>query len=187
MVPSGGASSSHLSAQQQADTVDVEGHNGKRHHAGKAIGAQGTDPIETPMLQIVDRRFSRRVLTAHGDKHRVLFAFPVDLRQAPLSRQHVVIQKLVENEPVLGTVEAAVEAAPAKLGEARLGLPDHRLGMVAALPHDLVVQDEALDVLQHADRNPEFHRRAGLALRDPPRMGLEDREHLLVIKGSSRP
>ena len=43
------------------------------------------------------------------------------------------------------------------------------------------------DVLQHADRNPRFHRRAGLALRDPPRMGLEDREHLLVIKGSSRP
>ena len=99
--------------------MDVEGHDGKRHRAGKAIGPEGTDPIETPMLQIVDRRFNRRMLTAHGDKHRVLFAFPVDLRQAPLSRQHVVIQKLVETQPVFGTVEAAVEAAPAKVGDGR--------------------------------------------------------------------
>ena len=112
------------------------------------------------MLQIVNRRFNRRMLTAYDDKHPVLLAFPVDLRQALLSRQHVVIQKLVETKPVFGAAEAAVEAAPAKVGEARLGLPDHRLGIVhvAALPHDLVVQDEASEVLQHADRNPEIHR-----------------------------
>ena len=54
------------------------------------------------MLQIVNRRFNRRMLTAHDDKHRVLLAFPVDLRQALLSRQHVVIQKLVETKPVFG-------------------------------------------------------------------------------------
>ncbi len=52
------------------------------------------------MLQIVDRRFNCRMLTAHSDKHCVLSAFPVGLRKAPLSRQHIVIRKLVENEPV---------------------------------------------------------------------------------------
>ena len=92
--------------------MDIEGHNGKRYHAGKAIGAEGTDPVETPMLQIVDLR----MLTADGGKHRVLFAIPVDLRQAPLSRQYVVIQKLVETKPVFGAAEAPVEAAPAKVG-----------------------------------------------------------------------
>ena len=43
-----------LSAQQQADAVDVEGDDGERHHAGKAIGSEGTNPVEAPMLQIVD-------------------------------------------------------------------------------------------------------------------------------------
>ena len=148
--PSGGASSSRALAQQQADAVDVEGHDGKRHHAGKAVGPEGADPIETALLEIVDRRFHRRVLPAHGDEHLVLLAFPVGLRGPSLARQHVVIKQLVEPNPVGGAVEPAVEAAHAKVGEACLGTDDHRLGVVdvAALPHDLVVQDEAVVVFQ---------------------------------------
>ena len=44
------------------------------------------------------------------------------------------------------------------------------------------MEDELVLVLDHADRNPQFHRPARLALRDPARVRLEDGEHLLLVR-----
>ena len=42
-------------------------------------------------------------------------------------------------------------------------------------------------VLDKGDRNPEFYRRARLALADPASMLLEDREHLLLVSNRLAP
>ena len=47
---------------------------------------------------------------------------------------------------------------------------------------DLVVQDELILILDQGDRDPEFHRRTRLALRNPARVFLENRENLLFVR-----
>ena len=44
------------------------------------------------------------------------------------------------------------------------------------------MKDELILVLDEGDRNPEFNRRARLALRNPARVFLEDREDLLLVR-----
>ena len=47
---------------------------------------------------------------------------------------------------------------------------------------DLAVQDKLMLILQVAHRQPQLRLHACLALADPPRMRLVDREHLLLVR-----
>jgi len=53
---------------------------------------------------------------------------------------------------------------------------------VRALPHRPVMQHEAMPVLRDARRNARPDRGSGPALRDPPGVGPEDREHPLLLR-----
>jgi len=81
-------------------------------------------------------------------------------------------------------VEAPVETDTPQFRPVPLRGLDHRHRMVHVrpLPHHPVMQDEAMPVLRDAHRNARPDRRSGPALRDPPGMGLEDREHLLLLR-----
>ena len=90
-------------------------------------------------------------------------------------------------DPVLRTVKAPVEAPRPQIGIPRLGFPDHRRRHVLALPEDPVVQDELMLVLDESAGHSQFHRRARLALQNPARVLLEDREHLLRVRNRLAP
>ena len=77
-----------------------------------------------------------------------------------------------------------VEAARPQVREPLLGRPHQRHCRidVLAVPQHLVVKDEPILVLDQRHRDSELHRRARLALRDPSRVRLEDREDLLLMR-----
>ena len=124
-VPSGGASSPCLAAQQKADTVDVQGDHGEGDDAGKAHGASCQNPVEAAVLEVVDRRFHCRMLTSHRHEFFAPLALPLSLVQVAFLRQHVVIEQFVEADSVLGAVKAVVEAHCAEIGKPLLASLDH--------------------------------------------------------------
>ena len=126
---------------------------------------------------------------AHGPELRAALALPRRSAEITLLRQRVDFEQRVEPDTVLRAVEAAVEAHHPQTGEPRLRGLHHRNRVigVAALPHHLVVQDEAVLVLQDADRHAQLHRTPRLALRDPAGVRLEDREHLLRARDRLAP
>ncbi len=139
------------------------------------------------MLQMVGRRLDRRMLLA-----RRLEPLPALVRrsfgaQPALRRQRALVEHPAENRLVPGRVEAAVEAAGAKVGEPLHRPFDQRrcVAGVAALPHDPVVQDEPVPV--HGDRHAQPMAGPGLALGHPARVRLEDRERLLAVRNRLAP
>jgi len=98
--------------------------------------------------------------------------------------QRTVLRQPVQATAVVRAVEAPVEAGPAQLRTVPLHGLGHRHCMVhiRALPYHPVMQDEAMPILRDANRNDRPDRRSGPALRDPPDMGPEDREHLLLLR-----
>ena len=78
---SGGVSSASfpgvllLLSQEPPQAVQVPRQHRQRNHAREALGAVGADPVETAMLQRVDRRLHRRMLPSHG--RELLGFFPL--------------------------------------------------------------------------------------------------------------
>ena len=114
-APSGGGLSPRpapdLAPQQQPEAVEVEGQHRESHDAGEALSAVGSHPVAASMLQAVDCRLDRRVLPARRNDLRVPFQGAVGPAQAPLARQHVVLEQDIKAETVGRGAEAAVEAA----------------------------------------------------------------------------
>ncbi len=173
-----------LADQQQAEAVDVRRQYRQRHGAGKALRTVRAHPIQAAVLEVVDRRFHRRMPAAHLRKLRCRLALPVGPAQTALLRQCGAVQQRVQPAPVVRAVEAPVEARRPQLREVPLcGLDHrHRVVHVGALPHHLVVQHEPELILENAYRNAQLDRRAGLAFGNPAGMRLEEREHLLPVR-----
>ena len=76
--------------------MDVQGDHREGDDAGEAVGAMRRHPVEAAVPEVVDRRFNRRMPTAHRDECVILLAFPFRLVETALLRQHVVIEQLVE-------------------------------------------------------------------------------------------
>ena len=76
--------------------------------------------------------------------------------------------------------ETPVEAAQPQLRVPFSGFLHHRNHdlHVALLPHHPMMQQQAVLVSHNAHQNPQFHRTPRLPLRDPARIGLEDRVDL---------
>ena len=104
--------------------------------------------------------------------------------QAALGGHGVEFQPVAEGDLVLRAVKAAVEAAGEKFREAfPRGHDDGNRGIgVAPLPQDPVLEDELVLVLDDRDGNAQLHGGARLPLADPPRMFLEDRKDLLLLR-----
>ena len=113
--------------------------------------------VEAAVLQVVDRGFDRGMLAA---ERRVLLAEAVGPAEAPLPGQHVVLEQGCSR--FAGLCDRSMRAAPGSAPAPPRSSARHV--RVPAAPEDLVVEEEPVLVLQHADRNPEFHRTARLAL-----------------------
>ena len=81
-------------------------------------------------------------------------------------------------------MEPFVHAHAVKSAESLLRFLDdwHGDGVIRNALHHLMVQDEAVLVLDHAHTQAELHRNAGLALADPLCMRLEQGEDLLLVR-----
>ena len=55
--------------------MDVQHRNGKSDSAGEVLGTLCPHAVETPMLEIVDRRFNRRMLAFQVSVLIYFFAF----------------------------------------------------------------------------------------------------------------
>ena len=123
---------------------------------------------------------ARRAATKHSSRFPLL----VGLRKISFARQGVDIEQPIEQHPVVRTVKAPVETARPQLRIQCLRFLHHRHRHVhvLALPQNLVVKDELILILDQGDRNPEFNRRARLAFRNPPRVFLENRKDLLLVR-----
>ena len=125
--------------------------------AGWNRSAAGPDTVMAALLQVVGRRFHRRVLPARPGEFRLGLAGPVGRTRLALLRQRGRVQHRFEQFPVPRAVEALVEAADPQVGKVPEAVPDKRHGRidVAAPPEDHVVEDELVPVLNHRDGNPQ--------------------------------
>ena len=102
----------------------------------------------------------------------------------PFPQQRLDVEQCIEAHPIVRAVKAAVETAGPQRRIQCLRFPHHRHSHVhvLALPQDLVVKDELILILDAGDGNPEFKRRARLALGNPARVFLENRTDLLLVR-----
>ncbi len=93
--------------------------------------------------------------------------------QLAFARQRTFIQQLTELALIVRRVKAAVETAGEQLREQLLRLGDERRCMIhiTAFPHDTVLKDELMLVLDHAERHAELLPDPGLALYNPAGCG----------------
>ena len=170
-------------ANQPAQPLDAGRQHRQGNGARKAVRAMRAHPAQAAVLQVADRRLDARMALA-GTPEPVLGLPLCGLAaQPPLYRQGALVQPHGQLPLVARRMETPVEARHAQLRMPLLCGLDHRHRMlhVAPLPHHLMVQDEPVLVLDYAHRHPDLHRTAGLALGNPARMRLEDRERLLAM------
>ena len=124
VMPSGSCSLQELElcaflcADQQTDTEHICGEDGQGNGAGEASLAGGTYPIQTAMLEIVDRRLDGGMLLARQDEVRLRLVFAAAGGQTALGGHGVEFQRVAEDGLVLRAVKAAVEAAGEEFREA---------------------------------------------------------------------
>ncbi len=103
---------------------------------------------------------------------------------ASVSRIFVIIQHLSEFELIVRRVKTAVETAGDKFRKSLLRLCDQALRMIhiAAIPHDAVIQDQPVMILNRRNRHAGPLRDTGLAFRNSAGMRLEYRQRLLLVR-----
>ena len=184
LMPSGSCSLQELEpcaflcADQQTDTEHICSEDGQGDRAGEASLAMGAHPVQAALLEIVDRRLDGGMLLARQDEVRLRLVC------AAAGGHGVEFQPVAEGGLVLRAVKAAVEAAGEEFREAlSRGLDDgNRSIRVAPLPQEPVLEEELVLVLDDRDGNAQLHGDARLPLAVPPRMFLEDRKDLLLLR-----
>ena len=178
-----GKSLALLVAQHPPQPLEVGGQYRQRHGAGKTPFAVISNPVQSAVFQMIDRRLNPRVLLTGLYKPLLQLVLQSLGAQVALARQRTFVQHLSELELIVRRVKTAVETAGDKFRKQLLRLCDQALRMVhiAAVPHDAVIQDEPVLVLDYRNRQTELLRDTGLAFRNPAGMGLKDRQHFLLV------
>ena len=179
----GGQSLALLVAQHPPQPLEVGGQYRQRHGAGKTPLAVISNPVQPAVFQMIDRRLNSRVLLTGLYKPLLQLVLQSLGAQVALARQRTFIQQLSELELIVRRVKPAVETAGDKIRKQLLRLCHQALRMVhiAAVPHDAVIQDEPVLVLDYRNRQTELLRDTGFAFRNPAGMGLKDRQHFLLV------
>ena len=123
-------------AQDLPDPVEVGGEDGEADRPLEPVRAVQPDPVQTAVLQAVDRRLHSGVLATGRREGRLRLALALGGRQPALLRQGVRIQQLVQLLAVRRAVEAPVEAAGPQVGERLQAALDQRhrgVGVAAGL------------------------------------------------------
>ena len=128
--------------------------------AGKALSTRRPDPIQSPVLPMVDRGFHCRMRRPRRLAGRFRLALAVRRRPPPLARQALGLPPFIPSPPILGAVNPLVETAPRPFGILVLRSLDHpprQIDLVFS-PHHFVVQHQPKRVFQKAPRDPPVRR-----------------------------
>ena len=124
------------------------------------------------------------MLLAQSDELGFRFDCPINCAEPTLLGYDNNVHDLFELGLIVFAVEPFVHAHAVKIVESFLCALDdgHGDGVIGSALHHLMVQDEAVLVLDHAHSQAKLHRNAGLALADPLCMRLEQGEDLLLVR-----